>query len=765
MKKITLLLLLFLVTKISIGQLWEQSTAFPGQLRHSSGSFTLNNFGFIVGGYGSNNQVLDDVWKFDATTETWQQMNDAPIGLYGASFFVVNDTAYMINGWDSTLSNANDSLYRYDELTDSWSAISQYPGTPSYTCISFVLNNKVYIGIGYSPLTNELWEYEPSTNTWTSKANFPSNLRQNCTSFVLNNIAYVGLGASSFSAYDDIYSYDPLADQWTLVGTFPGGGRYATTSFVINNKAYVGCGSDLNNFYNDVWEFDPSTLQWTQLNDFAGTERLGCNYFVINGIGYAGLGRSAVFESGFWKFIPQGLNEIRGFAYRDQNQNSIFDAGDIAEKQLIVEVNPGGKLYTTNSLGFFKIPADTQVTYTMSILNIPNNYSLSGINNPVSFTSTGNIDSNNVYILTPNSTQTDASVHLSAITPMRPGFDGFYSLTYRNQGTTLIDSVLLKLHINDQLYYLQTIPGNTPVYLSTTNDTIHWMFYNLQPGETKSILVKFQNSITTGSLGDSIPAYAEISSFTTEIDTTNNYSTYIDTLVGSFDPNDISVSSTTLTPVEVAAEKWLTYKIRFQNTGTYQANYVRINDSIPSELNLSSFEFLAASHQPCTFTIEGNQVVKFDFPGIILPDSNSNEPASHGFIEYRIKPKSNLVIGDVISNRAYIYFDFNPAVITNDAITTVESATSLQEIQISDESIRLYPNPSSEFIRCKLINSATSEGNYKLSIYDTQGKVNLESNEFNTNNPINIKMLPKGLYLVMLINESGDQYSGTFIKQ
>ena len=212
------------------------------------------------------------------------------------------------------------------------------------------------------------------------------------------------------------------------------------------------------------------------------------------------------------------------------------------------------------------------------------------------------------------------------------------------------------------------------------------------------------------------------------------------------------------------AAKWLTYKIRFQNTGTYQANYVRITDSIPSELNLSTFELLGYSHQPCTYTIEGNNIIKFNFPGIILPDSNSNEPESHGFIEFRIRPNTNLVLGDNISNRAYIYFDFNPAVITNDAITIVENTTSLNEVNISINDLRIFPNPSSEYINCKVITNQTNDMLYQLSIFDSQGKLISKVNNSNLSNPISIKTLQTGLYLLQLLDRNGKIYSGTFIK-
>lgn len=764
MKKYLLFLILIIGFQYAQGQYWEQMTAFPGTLRHSSGSFSINGKGYIAGGYGANNQVLNDVWEYDPTNDSYIQKNNLPIEVYGASFFVANNIAYMINGWTSTAGNTNDTLYSYDSQNDTWTPITAYPGTPAYTCASFVLNNKLYVGIGYAPYTNELWEYDFNTDVWTQKANYPGSDRQNCTAFVINNIAYVGLGADPTSAFDDFYSYDPVNDQWTLVTTFPGTARYAANCFVINDKAYISCGSDLSNFLTDCWEFDPATLTWTQLPDYGGAPTHACNYFTINGIGYAGLGRSAVFNSDMWKFIPAGLNEIRGFAFRDHNANSTYDANDTPEQQLLVQVSPGGKIYSTNSAGLFKLPADTQITYTLSVLNTPANYSLSGTLNPITFTTSGNIDSSSQIILTPGNVVTDASIHLSSITPIRAGFDGFYSITCKNEGTVFLDSLDITLYLDSGLYYVSTTPASTPISVSTYNDTIQWRIYNLQPGATNSFLVRYSFVGFTGTMGDSIFADASVNAWVTEIDTTNNYSTYVDTLVGSFDPNDISVSSELLTPAQVAAGTWLTYKIRFQNTGTYQANFVRVFDNIPAQLDLSTFQLVSYSHQPCTYTIDGNNTIKFDFPGIILPDSNHNEPESHGYIEYRIKPMNNLVLGDLITNRAEIYFDFNPAVITNDAVTVIDNATSLVEINAGNNDIRVFPNPSDDFIRVQLPEGQQTANTITVIIFDVTGKKTVLGSDLNSE-LINVKSLASGYYRIQLIQNDGQVLNGSFVRK
>ncbi|MCB0596178.1 MAG: T9SS type A sorting domain-containing protein, partial [Phaeodactylibacter sp.] len=56
---------------------------------------------------------------------------------------------------------------------------------------------------------------------------------------------------------------------------------------------------------------------------------------------------------------------------------------------------------------------------------------------------------------------------------------------------------------------------------------------------------------------------------------------------------------------------------------------------------------------------------------IMLPDSNVNEAASHGFVKFLISQRPGNPLGTRIENSAAIYFDFNAPVITNTAFHTL----------------------------------------------------------------------------------------------
>lgn len=167
---------------------------------------------------------------------------------------------------------------------------------------------------------------------------------------------------------------------------------------------------------------------------------------------------------------------------------------------------------------------------------------------------------------------------------------------------------------------------------------------------------------TTAALGSQICIQVSISTPSAELNYNNNLLSQCFTVVGSFDPNDKSAFPTS--SMDISGDRWLTYLIRFQNTGTASAEHIFITDTLSTALDWSTFNLLSYSHQPLT-QVYNDGLVKFSFPHINLPDSNTNEPASHGYVQYKIRAKDSLAIGSTIENTANIFFDFNAPVITN----------------------------------------------------------------------------------------------------
>ncbi|WP_299700615.1 IPT/TIG domain-containing protein [uncultured Pontibacter sp.] len=144
-------------------------------------------------------------------------------------------------------------------------------------------------------------------------------------------------------------------------------------------------------------------------------------------------------------------------------------------------------------------------------------------------------------------------------------------------------------------------------------------------------------------------------------------------ITDSYDPNDklvtpVGRTSENYTPTNTA----LKYKIRFQNTGTDVAYRVVVVDTLSEHLDLSTLQVGATSH-PSRFEVsgKGQPVLTWTFDNIMLPDSTADEPGSHGYIQFSIKPKADLPEKTSVENFADIFFDFNSPIRTNVTINRI----------------------------------------------------------------------------------------------
>lgn len=225
-------------------------------------------------------------------------------------------------------------------------------------------------------------------------------------------------------------------------------------------------------------------------------------------------------------------------------------------------------------------------------------------------------------------------------------------------------------------------------------------------------------------------------------------------VVASCDPNDkTAVPSGTHAQHFIRANEPIEYKIRFQNTGTASALRVVVVDSLPAELDARTLEAGVSSH-PYHLDIYSGGILHFVFDPIELPDSNANEIASHGFVEFRIAQQPDLPDGTVINNTVAIYFDENEPVFTNTAFHTIgyPFLTSNTWAPLGENvQVTLTPNP--------MQNQAILEVEGKrllyaqVFLYDAQGRL-LQTQEMADNRAIiNRGSLPSGVYFYQIIDQ------------
>ncbi len=243
-----------------------------------------------------------------------------------------------------------------------------------------------------------------------------------------------------------------------------------------------------------------------------------------------------------------------------------------------------------------------------------------------------------------------------------------------NTGTGPTSGPLNYIVIEDQVVLLQGTftldAGETLKFTLPANGSTYFFQAQQEPGnpnaEDPSVTVEgcgAADNITLGlvnayPLGDGNPFL--------DIDCQPN--------IGSFDPNDKQGY-----PLGYGDRHYirrgqdLEYHIRFQNTGTDTAFRVVVEDVLPPQLDPRTLRPGAASHP---YRVEfrrrdGANALRFVFDDILLPDSSTNEPASHGFVRFKISQRPELPPETTLENRADIFFDFNRPVRTNTARHTL----------------------------------------------------------------------------------------------
>ncbi len=181
------------------------------------------------------------------------------------------------------------------------------------------------------------------------------------------------------------------------------------------------------------------------------------------------------------------------------------------------------------------------------------------------------------------------------------------------------------------------------------------------------------------------------------------------------------------------------YQIRFQNTGTDTAFNVVLLDTLSAYLDWGSIQVGASSHA-YEFDRISDNVLRIQFRNILLPDSTTNEVASHGFINFRVSQHHDIPLGSVIENSAAIYFDYNEAIITNTTFHTVDirflKTFNFIQSDLSEEvKITVHPNPFE--LETKIIVTNPKNLPLHFELYDLVGRLlygtEMPSNELSIN--------------------------------
>ena len=431
---------------------------------------------------------------------------------------------------------------------------------------------------------------------------------------------------------------------------------------------------------------------------------------------------------------------ISGLLYHDTDANNIKGFREEELPNKFLEIQPSGKIIKTNTKGWFNVKLESGQKH---FLVLKENAELGSDDTLIAdFTDVDNWNYINGNIGAFSKTSNDVEVFMN-VGRLRPGFESIISAVVRNTGS-VEQYVKPVIRLDTTLIYIERISGmsyNIVDNVASTNFNIRLLpqesiFYKLKvkvPADVNLLGKDLLNTVAI-KINDDNPVNDSTSVFTT--------------VTGSYDPNDKSlfdqIGSTESINVTDSTE--LLYTIRFQNTGTDTAFNILVVDTISDYLDVYSTRMIEASHQ-YDLVVDGQKLI-WKFNDILLPDSIVDESGSHGYIIFSIKQKKNNPKGTIISNKAEIFFDFNPPIITNTINATIGQDFILPVNNISDKywDIVLTPNPAKDIVKI-----TTSYNDVHLIIFSSTSQKVIET-IFNQKKEIDISHLKNGKYLFQLSN-------------
>ncbi len=377
------------------------------------------------------------------------------------------------------------------------------------------------------------------------------------------------------------------------------------------------------------------------------------------------------------------IYSAKGRIFLDINNNGVFDAGDRLQPGVGIRTSRSGGVYFSRADGTFVSATDVAIDTHSVVLPNPRMTAI-----PARFvTNRANVQGDIVLKLPAN--ERDLIVNLNTSTVFRPGFETSVGVVVRNELLGQ-NNITVRLTFEPSKLSYQGA-SSAPTVVDSVAGFVQWSVGSLSALSDTVLGATFLTRVTTP-LGAIINMTASAQSAATDVTPADNTAPLRATVVGSFDPNDKLVSSD-LFPIQSPprAER-LTYTIRFQNTGSFQADFVILCDTLDAaRFDLGSIEILKGSH-PFTASLQKN-ILKATFNSINLVPQRQSEANSQGFLTFSIRTKGPLAARDQIRNRAGIYFDYNPVVLTDFALTRVDFVTDAPEIPAGIP-LSVSPNPA-----------------------------------------------------------------------
>lgn len=203
-------------------------------------------------------KVADQGTKSNETftiADAWLRKVDCNFQSYASISFSIYNSGYVGLGTAY-------SLQTFSPIFNNWTTIQANPAPGRYFAANFVIDNKVYLGLGTSSniVLRDFYSFDPTYVRWTRLKDFPRQV-SNAIGFSANGKGYLIIESDGFR----LWGYEPATDEWTILKNVPVQNVHyrPDAGFLINNQIYVFY-TDPINYQNQLWQYDIATDTWTR---------------------------------------------------------------------------------------------------------------------------------------------------------------------------------------------------------------------------------------------------------------------------------------------------------------------------------------------------------------------------------------------------------------------------------------------------------------------------------------------------------------------
>ncbi|WP_455510921.1 Kelch repeat-containing protein [Butyricimonas paravirosa] len=210
----------------------------PVEGRRDAVAFSDGEYGYVGTGYGENDRVFKDFYRFDPNTETWEEISFNGDARYGAVAFVVNNAAYVALGASGLSSSMSSTVVRnvmkFDFATKTWhemGALADKPGVrqdkdyeriPRVYAVSFTSDKGkdgeeyAYIALGAGANPRTVWKYNHKKDQWHQMEDISrlANSTYMAVGFSIGGYGYYTTGGSSTDGGTNLGLY---IDTWRFI--------------------------------------------------------------------------------------------------------------------------------------------------------------------------------------------------------------------------------------------------------------------------------------------------------------------------------------------------------------------------------------------------------------------------------------------------------------------------------------------------------------------------------------------------------------------